>query len=202
MSVHTHHGIRCGNRDQHGEDVVYHASVEAVKDCYAESGRFAESPVPAPHGVPLCGHPEHQPKPLAEVFTPEEQARIAAAEKAMADRRRYAAWRAIPVYSKNKAYYAVRDDGGQVSFFRVERPAKGKHAGKTFLKMQAGSEFYPVHSWPTMVAFLDAIAADPTAAARLYADEIGRCSRCGRTLTDEDSRERGMGPDCAQKWGA
>lgn len=36
-------------------------------------------------------------------------------------------------------------------------------------------------------------------AMKAFADNLGRCFRCGRTLTDDESRERGMGSDCAKK---
>lgn len=37
------------------------------------------------------------------------------------------------------------------------------------------------------------------AAAKLYGTELGRCSRCNRTLTDETSRALGIGPECRSK---
>ena len=36
-------------------------------------------------------------------------------------------------------------------------------------------------------------------AQKAFADNLGRCFRCGRTLTDEVSRARGIGSDCAEK---
>jgi hypothetical protein len=33
------------------------------------------------------------------------------------------------------------------------------------------------------------------------ADMVGRCGICGRRLTNPESRERGIGPDCAQRAG-
>lgn len=36
-------------------------------------------------------------------------------------------------------------------------------------------------------------------AMKAFADNLGRCFRCGRTLTDDESRNRGMGQDCAAK---
>jgi len=36
-------------------------------------------------------------------------------------------------------------------------------------------------------------------AMQAFAQNLGRCYRCGRILTDEASRARGMGADCAQK---
>lgn len=48
---------------------------------------------------------------------------------------------------------------------------------------------------------LDAIGTDPAAAAARYGHEIGKCGICGRKLTNDESRARGIGPICAEKWG-
>jgi len=37
---------------------------------------------------------------------------------------------------------------------------------------------------------------DPLGAGRRYAEELGECQICGRTLTDERSRHYGIGPEC------
>lgn len=37
-------------------------------------------------------------------------------------------------------------------------------------------------------------------AMALFGAEFGRCGRCGRSLTDEESRARGLGPDCAERF--
>jgi hypothetical protein len=41
--------------------------------------------------------------------------------------------------------------------------------------------------------------AGPKVCAERYAELIGRCYVCGRTLTDPDSRARGIGPICMDK---
>jgi hypothetical protein len=38
-------------------------------------------------------------------------------------------------------------------------------------------------------------------AQALYGQEIGRCGVCGRHLTDEVTRKRGIGNDCASRMG-
>lgn len=48
---------------------------------------------------------------------------------------------------------------------------------------------------------LEAIAADPLKAAQLYGEVTGRCWKCHRLLTREDSVTRGMGRDCAKAFG-
>lgn len=46
---------------------------------------------------------------------------------------------------------------------------------------------------------LHEVARDPEAAGLLFGRTIGKCCRCGRTLTDASSREAGIGPECSQK---
>ena len=43
--------------------------------------------------------------------------------------------------------------------------------------------------------------ADPAAAAKAYGLRFGSCSICGRELTNAESRERGIGPICAERFG-
>lgn len=246
------HGVRCGNKAQHGEQVVHHASAAAVRECYANSGRFAgQQPVqPDPERVeqwrqaprvsapvpsaekPMTfeqfreaneffdGEFSHEEEYQAyqrylarfEYITVDEfvaQARAKQPEPApeppqqqpqrVENWSRYAAWRTIPVYAYDRAFYALQMDG-EVHFFKVNRPVEGKYAGRTFVKEQAGDAFHQM-SWPRTCEVLDAIAADPEAAQRLYGQKVEKCARCGRTLTDTDSRARGIGPECIKKEG-
>lgn len=94
--------------------------------------------------------------------------------------------------------YALRTDG-IVKFYILDRPESGKWAGYTFLKAQASDETYPIKNRQTKAEILARISEDIEAAAVLYGTELGRCYRCGRTLTDEVSRELGIGPDCRSK---
>lgn len=48
---------------------------------------------------------------------------------------------------------------------------------------------------------LNEIGVDPAEAAARYGHEIGRCGVCHRKLTNDISRERGIGPICAERWG-
>ena len=95
--------------------------------------------------------------------------------------------------------YAVEIDG-RLGFFKVDCPTEGRWAGYVFVKQMASDTEYPVRGARRGVV-LDAIAADPQAASLRYGREIGACGVCGRTLTDEDSRARGIGPICADKMG-
>lgn len=84
--------------------------------------------------------------------------------------------------------YALVSEDGEVKFYRATVDG---------LFAQGGSDLYRVTSGAAGV--VEAIAADPESASRLYGREIGSCGRCGRTLTDTASREAGIGPVCASK---
>jgi len=99
---------------------------------------------------------------------------------------------------KHIGYFALLEADG-VKFYRVRSPLKGKWAGYVFIDAQASDEFWPVRTREMTKFVLEGILADPEAAGLLYATELGRCYRCRRTLTDETSRERGIGPECYRK---
>jgi hypothetical protein len=103
-------------------------------------------------------------------------------------------------------YVAV---GSPLQFFKIDHVADGKWAGWVFVKRQAGDNFdrfgsqRPGATYRGAAADLLAqVAAEPFAAMARYGVEIGRCGNCNRTLTDETSRARGIGPDCWQVVGA
>lgn len=96
--------------------------------------------------------------------------------------------------------YAVEIDGA-LKFFRVDKPTEGRWKGYTFLKVQASDEFHPIRAKAARDAILCEIAKDPKEAMLRYGREIGACGHCGRTLTNDESRGRGIGPVCANKIG-
>lgn len=96
--------------------------------------------------------------------------------------------------------YAVEHED-VLKFYRVNKPTEGKWAGFTFLSVQASDEEYPIKSFDAKRTILTSIAIDPRAASERYGRELGHCGVCGRTLTDEESRARGIGPICAENNG-
>lgn len=99
--------------------------------------------------------------------------------------------------------YAIRNrEGGQndISFYEVEKPTSGKWAGYTFVKRCASDEHIKLSVEET-VRVLTAIVADPMGASLLFGQAMGECPECGRSLTNQASRERGIGPVCARKRG-
>jgi len=98
-------------------------------------------------------------------------------------------------------YYAIVWPGnGKTYFYRVSIGKSGKWAGFRFLTRQSSDDFINLSpegraaAWPL-------ILADVNAARILYGQRIGRCGCCHKTLTDEDSRAYGIGPECRKKYG-
>jgi hypothetical protein len=88
-----------------------------------------------------------------------------------------------------------------IRFYKVDTPTEGRWAGRVFVNQQVSDDYMPVKSPAIRDSILRRIAKDPQAAMLLYGKEIGSCGHCGRTLTNEDSRARGIGPVCASKMG-
>lgn len=52
-----------------------------------------------------------------------------------------------------------------------------------------------------LIRKVQSVAADPYSAAKLYGQQTGSCSCCGRELTNSLSIELGIGPICREKFG-
>lgn len=77
-----------------------------------------------------------------------------------------------------------------------------KGADGTYLGKVAGGRLFTVASVsPAVEQDIVAVASDPLNAAIAYGKRYGKCSVCARTLTDEDSINRGIGPVCAERFG-
>lgn len=100
--------------------------------------------------------------------------------------------------------YAVATDDGAVNelaFYKVDRPTEGRWAGYVFVKHLVGGDEQRM-SFAASKAVLQKIAqAGAEQASIRYGHEIGECGICGRRLTNDDSRERGIGPVCAANMG-
>jgi hypothetical protein len=69
-------------------------------------------------------------------------------------------------------------------------------------RITAQGMFNPTRHWDSKwLEPLKAILADPQAAAIRYGMRIGACSICGRTLTNHESIDIGIGPICRGKMG-
>jgi hypothetical protein len=98
-------------------------------------------------------------------------------------------------------YYAVKGVEGHkndISFFRLRSPKQGNWVGYQFTDQVVGhGKRYPVKEAATREKIHGMIKEQGVTECRqLYGQEIGSCGRCGRELTDDTSRARGIGPDC------
>ena len=97
--------------------------------------------------------------------------------------------------------YAVGD-----RFFKIDAPEAGKWAGWVFVKegsqykeptrfgsQRPGNTYYGEHA-----DLLATVVDNPVAAAQEYGRQTGNCAVCGRSLEDDVSVARGVGPVC---WG-
>ena len=91
-------------------------------------------------------------------------------------------------------------------------PLSGRNAGSIYVKDDETGDylgkvtedlrFNPLRTAPEWAAeALSRIARDPSTAAVEYGRETGRCSCCGRELTNPDSIALGIGPICKDRWG-
>ena len=93
---------------------------------------------------------------------------------------------------------------GEVWFFQIDKPTKGRWDGYTFIKRLIGSpgSYKKIPMAATeRDKYLDRIERDPKAAAVLFGQKSRTCFRCHSPLTDPDSLARSMGPVCAGKVG-
>jgi hypothetical protein len=99
--------------------------------------------------------------------------------------------------------------GEPLQFFKIDNVDDGKWAGWVFVKRQYGDNYERVGSQRPGDTYrggfqplLQQVLQDPLAAAQAYGLELGQCAICNRSLTDETSRARGIGPDCWERLGA
>lgn len=99
-------------------------------------------------------------------------------------------------------HYAVLDSGPddwKFYSFTTAGP-NSRFPGRRYLKVQASDEFHLIRNAAHRRAILVTIGHVGVKESQAeYGKHIGRCGRCHRTLTDELSRSRGIGPDCWEK---
>lgn len=90
--------------------------------------------------------------------------------------------------SKHGGYFIIDPTDGVEKFIHVT------------LEVRASDVLYPISDPVRRNAILTAIAKDPINAINEYGIRLEVCGVCGRTLTNKDSRLKGIGPICAQKF--
>lgn len=100
--------------------------------------------------------------------------------------------------------YAITPLNGaanETTFYKVDRPTEGRWAGYVFVKMLVGPEEHRLSKAQGQAVLARIAAAGAEQASARYGHEIGECGVCGGRLTNDESRERGIGPICAAKMG-
>lgn len=119
-------------------------------------------------------------------------------------------WRAIatplcnPARPEHGYRYATTNDDGTTGFWKIsvwENPTNGRRFVNLYQIIGGQGAVRYSGNVKAMITIARKIAEDPKAAMIRFGREIGSCAHCGRTLTDEESRERGIGPVCARKVG-
>lgn len=103
-----------------------------------------------------------------------------------------------------EGYYALPTEEGAkntIAFYKVDRPTEGRWAGYVFAHRYSSDEEIGLgrdgsHRLVRKIAEFGAQAA-----SALYGKHIGRCGICHITLTNDESRAAGIGPDCREKLG-
>lgn len=97
------------------------------------------------------------------------------------------------------------------SFIFSDAPATDKWPAAIFIKdadkklklgrISQGRLFRSDDCTDEQVEEILGVLADPAEAATAYGLRTGRCACCGAELTNAESRERGIGPICAERYG-
>lgn len=102
----------------------------------------------------------------------------------------------------NQGYYAVVDPQDNVTkFFQVRRPTAGNWKGYVFLSAVSGENHLSIRDQNERDRIYGLIAKDILGALKLFGQKIGKCGHCRKQLTDEVSREFGIGPVCRKALG-
>lgn len=100
--------------------------------------------------------------------------------------------------------YAIETGDGAtnaLAFYKVDRPTEGRWAGYVFVKLLVSDNEQRLSREASATVLRNIAAVGAQAASARYGHEIGECGVCGRTLTNDESRARGIGPICADKAG-
>lgn len=98
-------------------------------------------------------------------------------------------------------YYALYHKVEERTYhFKLDMPTEGRWAGYTFLSQVSGDKHTAIKG-AQKAQILNAIKRDPIESAALYGKTTGTCGICHRTLTVQESVDRGIGPVCFEKLG-
>lgn len=88
------------------------------------------------------------------------------------------------------------EDAAKIRFFQVD-----ESAGYYHVYAQASDELHELRYRAFRTVLQEIVDFGVLESSILYGQNLGVCGRCGRALTDPESRARGIGPVCAEKLG-
>lgn len=97
--------------------------------------------------------------------------------------------------------YAITGEDGTTDFYFVDFAEHGDWAGCVFVTLHTGGGDQRMAPKASATILGKIIEDGPTAAMQRYGHELGHCGNCGRELTNDVSREFGIGPVCRQNLG-
>lgn len=96
--------------------------------------------------------------------------------------------------------YAIPgDDEDEIKFYRVSRNTSADGRVWTNVQARASDDLYRIPFRAGIAVLHKIVAYGLEESQMLFAAKLERCWKCGRSLTDKLSRERGQGPDCWEK---
>lgn len=95
--------------------------------------------------------------------------------------------------------YAITGDDGTTDFYVVDFADSGAWTGCVFVTLHTGGGDQLMNPKASAKILGKIIEVGAREASLRYGRELGHCGVCGRELTNEDSRELGIGPVCAGK---
>ena len=100
--------------------------------------------------------------------------------------------------------YAVYNDDqsvNDIAFYKVENVTEGKWDGFTFVKQIVGPDEQRLSQKQGKAILAKITAFGLREASQLFGHSTRKCGVCNINLTNKDSREYGIGPDCRAKYG-
>lgn len=101
-------------------------------------------------------------------------------------------------------HYAVYNDDqsvNDIAFYKVDNVTEGKWEGFTFVRQIVGPDERKLGQKQGRAILAKIAALGVAESFRLYGQSTEKCGVCNRNLTNKESREYGIGPDCRAKYG-
>ena len=100
-------------------------------------------------------------------------------------------------------YYALQDleDPEHITFLQVKDEDQNGNPRRLYVLAGSPGDFAKHRVWKSGQAnsYMSRIAQDVVGAYALFGQKVGKCGVCASPLTDQDSRDRGIGPVCYGK---